>query len=103
MPVSTEDYNLRTIRDMIERFGLVTDLSDHTLDNTTAIASVVLGASIPWIATAAAPMTASRWSLRISLLCVATAKPLGRHWSKSTTAENPVRRAMPSSGARFTL
>jgi N-acetylneuraminate synthase len=31
---------------MIERFGLVTGLSDHTLDNTTAIASVVLGASI---------------------------------------------------------
>ena len=31
---------------MIERFGLVTGLSDHTLDNTTAIASVVLGASL---------------------------------------------------------
>jgi N-acetylneuraminate synthase len=31
---------------MIERFGLVTGLSDHTLDNTTAIASVVMGASI---------------------------------------------------------
>ena len=31
---------------MRERFGLVTGLSDHTLDNTTAIASVVLGASI---------------------------------------------------------
>ena len=31
---------------MIERFGLVTGLSDHTIDNTTAIASVVLGASL---------------------------------------------------------
>ena len=31
---------------MIERFGLVTGLSDHTLDNTTAIASVAVGASI---------------------------------------------------------
>ena len=31
---------------MVERFGLVTGLSDHTLDNTTAIASVALGASI---------------------------------------------------------
>jgi N-acetylneuraminate synthase len=41
-----EDYNLRTISDMIERFGLVTGLSDHTLDHTTAIASVVLGASL---------------------------------------------------------
>lgn len=45
-PAPAEDYNLRTLPDMIERFGLVTGLSDHTLDNTTAIASVVLGASI---------------------------------------------------------
>ncbi|KPQ06131.1 MAG: N-acetylneuraminate synthase NeuB [Rhodobacteraceae bacterium HLUCCA12] len=45
-PAPAEDYNLRTIPDMIARFNLVTGLSDHTLDNTTAIAAVALGASI---------------------------------------------------------
>lgn len=45
-PAPASDYNLRTIPEMIQRFGLVTGLSDHTLDNTTAITSVALGASI---------------------------------------------------------
>lgn len=45
-PAPAEDYNLHTIGDMIARHGLVTGLSDHTLDNTTAIVSIALGASI---------------------------------------------------------
>ncbi len=45
-PAPAEDYNLRTIPDMIYRFGKVTGLSDHTLDNTTAITSIGMGACI---------------------------------------------------------
>lgn len=45
-PAPPEDYNLCTIPDMMAKFGVITGLSDHTLDNTTAIASVALGASI---------------------------------------------------------
>ncbi|MEI7200954.1 pseudaminic acid synthase [Pectobacterium parvum] len=45
-PAPAEDYNLRTLPDMAQRFDVLTGLSDHTLDNTTAIASVILGARI---------------------------------------------------------
>lgn len=45
-PAPAGDYNLRTLPDMADRFGVVTGLSDHTLDNTTAIAAVALGAAI---------------------------------------------------------
>lgn len=45
-PAPAADYNLKTLLDMVERFGLVAGLSDHTLDNTTAITSIGLGASI---------------------------------------------------------
>lgn len=45
-PAPAEDYNLKTLQDMARSFNLPVGLSDHTLDNTTAIASVVLGASV---------------------------------------------------------
>lgn len=45
-PAPAADYNLRSLPDMINRYGLVTGLSDHTLENTTAVCSVALGASI---------------------------------------------------------
>lgn len=45
-PTPAGEYSLRTIPDLMQRFGLVTGLSDHTIDNTTAITSVALGAAI---------------------------------------------------------
>lgn len=45
-PAPAEDYNLATIPDMAARFDVLTGLSDHTIDNTTAITSVALGACL---------------------------------------------------------
>jgi N-acetylneuraminate synthase len=45
-PAPAGDYNLRTLVNMQQKFDLITGLSDHTIDNTTAIAGVALGASI---------------------------------------------------------
>ena len=45
-PAPAEDYNLATLPDMAQRFGTLVGLSDHTLDNTTAVASVMLGACL---------------------------------------------------------
>lgn len=45
-PAPAGDYNLRTLVDMQERFGVVVGLSDHTIANTTAVAAVALGATL---------------------------------------------------------
>ncbi len=45
-PAPAEDYNLATIPDMAARYDVLTGLSDHTIDNTTAITSVALGACL---------------------------------------------------------
>lgn len=45
-PAPAEDYNLLTMVDMAKTFNVPVGLSDHTLDNTTAITSVALGACL---------------------------------------------------------
>ena len=45
-PAPPEDYHIRTIHDMRARFGVVTGISDHTIENITAITSIAFGASI---------------------------------------------------------
>jgi N-acetylneuraminate synthase len=45
-PAPADQYNLRTVADISTRFDVVSGLSDHTIDNATAIASVVLGACL---------------------------------------------------------
>jgi N-acetylneuraminate synthase len=45
-PAPADQYNLRTIADLAQRFNVVSGLSDHTLGNITAITAVSTGASI---------------------------------------------------------
>ena len=45
-PASPEMMNLRTIPDLVEQFGVVAGLSDHTLSPVVPAAAVALGASV---------------------------------------------------------
>lgn len=45
-PAPSSEYNLYTIPDMRKKFDTIVGLSDHTLDNTTAVTSIALGAAI---------------------------------------------------------
>lgn len=45
-PTAPQDYNLLTIKDLEQQFGIMVGLSDHTISNVTANAAVALGASI---------------------------------------------------------
>lgn len=45
-PAPAEEANLRTIADLADRLGVVTGLSDHTMDTTVATLSVAMGACL---------------------------------------------------------
>jgi N-acetylneuraminate synthase len=45
-PAPAEQYNLLTIADISKKYDVLSGLSDHTIDNATAVASVVLGACL---------------------------------------------------------
>lgn len=45
-PAPPEEANLRTISDMITRFGVLSGLSDHTMGSVASVTAVALGASM---------------------------------------------------------
>lgn len=45
-PAPPDEYNLRTIADISKRYNVLSGLSDHTIDNATAVSAVALGACV---------------------------------------------------------
>jgi N-acetylneuraminate synthase len=45
-PAPDEQSNVRTVRDLAERFGVVSGLSDHTFGSAVAVASIALGGCV---------------------------------------------------------
>ena len=45
-PAPLEDANMIMVKDLSERFNVLTGLSDHTIGNTAPIAATCLGAQI---------------------------------------------------------
>ncbi len=45
-PAPADQYNLKTIIDISQRFNTLSGLSDHTIDNATAVAAAALGACV---------------------------------------------------------
>ena len=45
-PANPRDYNLKTVADMASSFKVHVGISDHTIDNTTAVTSIAFGGCI---------------------------------------------------------
>lgn len=45
-PAPPEQYNLKTIGDIAQRFNVLSGLSDHTIENATSVSSIALGACL---------------------------------------------------------
>lgn len=45
-PADPQEMNLVMVKDLLDRFNVVTGLSDHTINSVTAVAAVALGAGI---------------------------------------------------------
>lgn len=45
-PAPYDEYNLKTVTDLAQRFDVLSGLSDHTIENATSVAAVALGACL---------------------------------------------------------